>query len=99
MHDGHPTVCVHDAPFAYVGLFNTHVNLGFFHGASLPDPKGLLLGSGRFMRHVKLKPGEPGDGPALLALVEASYQDILARVKAAIEQPLAASGPAVDNLS
>lgn len=83
MHDGYPTVCVQDAPFAYVGLFRAHVNLGFFHGASLPDPKGLLEGSGKYMRHVKLKPGQPIDAPALEALVEASYQDILARLKEA----------------
>jgi hypothetical protein len=81
MHDGYPTVCVQEAPFAYVGVFKAHVNLGFFHGASLPDPKGLLEGSGKYMRHVKLKPGSSLDAPALQALVEASYRDILARLK------------------
>lgn len=83
MHDGYPTVCVQDAPFAYVGLFKAHVNLGFFHGASLPDPKGLLEGSGKYMRQAKLKLGVPVDAPALQALVKASHQDILARLKEA----------------
>jgi hypothetical protein len=82
MHDGYPTVCVQDAPFAYVGAFRSHVNVGFFHGASLPDPKGLLEGGGKYMRHVKLKLGRTIDAPALEALIKASYQDILARLQA-----------------
>jgi hypothetical protein len=82
MHDGYPTVCVQDAPFAYVGIFRSHVNVGFFHGASLPDPEGLLEGTGKYMRHVKLRPGRPIVASALRALVDASYQDILARLKA-----------------
>ena len=44
MHDGCPNVCVQDAPFAYVNAFRSHVNVGFFHGASLPDPEGLFGG-------------------------------------------------------
>src|SRR6188508_2818559 len=57
MHDGCPVACVGDAPFGYVNAFKAHVNVGFFQGAELPDPAGLLEGSGKFMRHVKLKPG------------------------------------------
>ena len=52
MHDGAPTACVGDAPFAYVNVFTAHVNVGFFHGASLEDPAGLLVGEGKRMRHV-----------------------------------------------
>ena len=83
MHDGHPTVCVREAPFAYIGVFKAHVNLGFFHGASLPDPKGLLEGSGKYMRHVKLKPGQARDDLALQTMVRAAYRDVLARLKEA----------------
>jgi hypothetical protein len=82
MHDGYPTVCVQDAPFAYVGAFRSHVNVGFFHGASLPDPEGLLEGAGKYMRHVKLRVGQTVDAPALEALINASYQDILTRLAA-----------------
>src|ERR1700740_2054731 len=56
LHDGCPVACLGDAPFAYVNVFTTHVNVGFFHGASLPDPGALLQGTGKFMRHVKLLP-------------------------------------------
>lgn len=38
IHDGHPTACVGDAAFGYVDAFSAHANIGFFHGASLPDP-------------------------------------------------------------
>src|SRR5207245_7959793 len=38
-------------------VFHSHVNVGFFHGAALPDPARLLQGTGKFMRHVKLAPG------------------------------------------
>jgi hypothetical protein len=40
-------------------VFTAHVNVGFFRGAELSDPNGLLQGTGKFMRHVKLRPGAP----------------------------------------
>ena len=42
MHDGCPVACLGDVPFAYVNVFTSHVNVGFFQGASLPDPARLL---------------------------------------------------------
>src|SRR3569833_2169160 len=59
LHDGCPVACFGDVPFAYVNSFASHVNVGFFQGASLPDPTRLLLGTGKYMRHVKLQPGTP----------------------------------------
>jgi len=81
MHDGCPTACLGDAPFAYVNVFATHVNVGFFHGASLPDPARLLQGTGKFMRHVKLKPATPTNAAALTSLIDAAYSDIKSRVE------------------
>ncbi|HTE47061.1 MAG TPA: DUF1801 domain-containing protein [Gemmatimonadaceae bacterium] len=75
MHDGLATACVGDVPFAYVGVFTAHVNVGFFHGASLPDRAGLLQGAGKHMRHVKLTPGVVVDDSALDALIDAAYVD------------------------
>ena len=80
LHDGHPTACVGDAAFGYVNAFSAHVNVGFFHGASLPDPTGLLEGAGKRMRHVKLRWGAPIDADALNALIEAAYRDIRRRL-------------------
>jgi hypothetical protein len=82
MHDGYATVCVEDAPFAYVGAFRAHVNVGFFHGAALPDPAGLLEGAGKYMRHVKVKPGGAVDTLSLEALIAAAYRDIILRLMA-----------------
>lgn len=80
MHDGCPVACVEDAPFAYVDSFASHVNVGFFCGASLEDPAGLLEGTGKRMRHVKLRPGVEPDARALNDLIRAAYVDIKARL-------------------
>ncbi|KQY35756.1 hypothetical protein ASD21_01180 [Caulobacter sp. Root1455] len=80
VHDGHPTACVGDAAFAYVDAFSAHVNVGFFHGAALDDPVGLLEGSGKRMRHVKVRWGRPVDAEALNALIAAAYRDVRARL-------------------
>lgn len=80
MHDGCPVACVADAPFAYVNSFTNHVNVGFFYGAELDDPAGLLEGSGKRMRHVKVKPDRRLDESALGCLIEAAYVDIGARL-------------------
>jgi hypothetical protein len=81
LHDGCPVACLGDAPFGYVNVFASHVNVGFFHGAALPDPARLLEGTGKFMRHVKLKPGLATDVASLSRLIEAAYADIKARVE------------------
>lgn len=81
MHDGCANVCVRDAPFAYVGVFKAHVNVGFFLGAHLPDPAGLLEGTGQRMRHVKLRPARPVDRAALEALIGSAYRDIVTRLR------------------
>ena len=82
VHDGCPVACVEDAPFAYVDSYTSHVNVGFYCGASLDDPAGLLQGSGKYMRHVKLRPGQEVDAVALRALIDSAYADIKARLKA-----------------
>ena len=87
MHDGCPVACVADAPFGYVNAFTAHVNVGFFHGAALPDPAGLLEGSGKYMRHVKLKPGVFGDFAGLRVLIDDAYSDIKARLAGDGEYP------------
>jgi hypothetical protein len=82
VHDGCPVACVEDAPFGYVNSFKSHVNIGFFYGALLADPAGLLEGNGKRMRHVKLKPGREVNAAALGDLVDVAYMDIKARLGA-----------------
>ena len=80
LHDGYLTACIGDYPFAYVGAFKSHVNVGFYYGAELPDPSSLLEGSGKRMRHVKVKPGKEIDVDALETLVAQAYLDIKERI-------------------
>ena len=82
LHDGCPVACVGDVPFGYVDAFKDHVNVGFFNGSALHDPAGLLEGTGKRMRHVKVKPGRELDSEALGALIDAAYADCGARLRA-----------------
>jgi hypothetical protein len=87
LHDGHPTACVEDAAFAYVNAFTAHVNVGFFRGAEIADLGRLLEGTGKFMRHVKLRPESDIDATALATLIETAYMDMRIRLKAAVRDP------------
>lgn len=80
-HDGCPVACLGDVPFGYVNVFRSHVNVGFFQGARLRDPDCLLEGTGKFMRHVQLRPEVATNTAALARLIEAAYTDIKARVE------------------
>ena len=82
LHDGYPTACVEDAAFAYVNAFTAHVNVGFFRGAELADPARLLEGTGKYMRHVKLRPDDDTDATALIELIETAYADMKRRLEA-----------------
>ncbi len=82
LHDGCPIACVGDAPFAYVNAFKAHASVGFYHGATLADPAGLLEGNGKRMRHIKLRHGKELDDEALNGLIVAAYKDIHRRLGA-----------------
>jgi hypothetical protein len=87
LHDSHPTACVGDAAFGYVNAFTAHVNVGFFLGAWLDDPAGLLEGTGKRLRHVKLRPGQEPDAAAFAALIENAYRDMRERLRAGALYP------------
>ncbi len=82
MHDGCPTACIGQAAFAYVGAFRAHVSIGFFQGATLPDPASLLEGAGKRMRHVKLPAGKTIHEAALRELIHQACLDMRRRVQA-----------------
>ena len=81
IHDGCPTACLGDAPFAYVAVFKAHVNVGFFHGAFLRESAGLLLGSGKRMRHVKITAETEIEAEAMRRLIDSAWADIKARIE------------------
>lgn len=58
--------------FCYIWVLKARINLGFYYGAELPDPEGLMEGTGELMRHVKVTNEEQLDDPALQQLVEAA---------------------------
>ena len=80
VHDRYPVALVGDAAFGYVNAFRAHVNVGFFYGAMLDDPAGLLEGVGKRMRHVKVRLGQAVNGAALSELISTAYRDIRARL-------------------
>jgi hypothetical protein len=86
LHDGHPTACIADAGFGYVNAFNAHVNVGFFRGDEIADPEGLLKGTGKFMRHVKLRPNCDFNRAALRKLIETAYTDMKERVQTNLQR-------------
>lgn len=53
----------------YVSGHQDHINLGFAHGASLPDPAGIVEGTGKSLRHVKLRTVAEVERPALKRLL------------------------------
>ena len=81
MHDRHPIACAGDAAFGYVDAFSAHANVGFFFGAELDDPAGLLEGAGKRMRHVKIRWAQPVNAAALSELIAAAYRDIRLRLR------------------
>ena len=56
--------------FCYISAQKNDVNLGFYYGAELPDPEGLLQGTGKLLRHVKIREATIIGSPALRRLLE-----------------------------
>jgi hypothetical protein len=63
-----------DAPVAYVHCKDDHVQFGFFGGSALKDPKGLLNGQGKFVRHIKVGKRTDIDEAAFAALLKQAAQ-------------------------
>ena len=56
----------------YIAPLKSTVNLGFFQGTRLPDPEGLMEGTGKLLRHVKIRRVEDVEKPGLRELISAS---------------------------
>jgi hypothetical protein len=70
---------VNDSPFDRICYIapqkKGYVNFGFFFGAGLPDPKKLLIGDGKRLRHVKVWNVEEAKNPALAKLITATWKE------------------------
>lgn len=74
----------------HVSAHSRHVSLGLSQGASLPDPAGLLRGTGKNSRHLKLRTPADLERPEVRAILEAAWrrqpaaavlQDALERIR------------------
>ena len=62
-------------PVCYVYSAPDYVQLGFFHGASLNDPRGLLEGKGAYVRHIKVRSAKDIDEAAFGALLRQAVRN------------------------
>jgi Domain of unknown function (DU1801) len=65
----------------HIAVYTHHVNLGFNDGATLIDPKGILLGSGNRIRHLTIKDPEDLKRPELRAYIRRARQQSIADAK------------------
>ncbi|MEZ5530924.1 MAG: DUF1801 domain-containing protein [Steroidobacteraceae bacterium] len=61
--------------YAYIAAQAAHINLGFYHGASLQDPTGILSGSGKALRHIKIYEISAANNPAIRDLIRDAIID------------------------
>lgn len=60
--------------FCYITTNAGHVNLGFPRGASLPDPNGVLEGTGKAMRHIKFASHSEVERPFVRRYIRAAME-------------------------
>jgi hypothetical protein len=68
--------------FCYLAPQRDRVNLGFFHGSDLPDSDGLLEGTGKELRHVKVKSVEQAEISSTREFIRASLEERKAALEA-----------------
>ena len=61
--------------FIHLPVYARWVNIGFNRGSLLKDPEGLLVGSGRWIRHIRIEKAADLKAPALQALVKAAIEN------------------------
>ena len=61
--------------YAYIGVQKAHVNLGFYYGAILPDADGLLEGTGKKLRHLKIRSMDVAESTAVKGLLKAAIAE------------------------
>ncbi len=61
--------------FGYICPMKDYVRLGFYYGGALPDPNGLLVGTGKRLRHIKMYSMADADRPEVRRLIKAAVQE------------------------
>ncbi|MFC2115760.1 DUF1801 domain-containing protein [Bacteroidota bacterium] len=69
-----PSFSYHRKPVCYFAGFTHHVTFAFHNGTMLNDPDGLLLGTGKYLKYIKLKsPGEINEEQIKIWILEGFY--------------------------
>ena len=55
--------------FIHMAVYANHVNLGFNRGTELSDPKGILQGSGKLIRHLRIDSIDDMNNPPAKSLI------------------------------
>jgi len=71
----------------HIAVYSGHVNLGFNDGASLADPKGILLGNGNRIRHIRFKTETDLTRPDVRAYIRRAKKQALAEARKLGEPP------------
>jgi hypothetical protein len=62
--------------FCHIATYSSYVNLGFNHGALLPDPNGVLAGTGKSIRHITIRYQSELDRPFIRRYLQAAIEQI-----------------------
>ena len=62
--------------FCHIVAYSSHVNLGFNRGASLPDPKGVLIGKGKSIRHITIRNESELERPYIRRYLQAAIEQV-----------------------
>ena len=62
--------------FCHIVAYSTHVNLGFNRGAQLPDPKRVLAGTGKSIRHMTIRNQSELEDPAIRRYLQAAIEQV-----------------------
>jgi hypothetical protein len=63
--------------FGYLGIFKNHVNLGFYYGTQLSDPSNLIEGTGKNLRHIKIRHEADINNPEIKILIEKALEHVI----------------------
>lgn len=62
--------------FCHIVTYETHVNLGFNRGALLPDPNGILAGTGKSIRHITIRNQNELEHPAIRRYLQEAIEQV-----------------------